>query len=214
MGDVFQEVDEELREEKYKNIWRKYRYYVIGGLILFILGIAANAFWKDYNLKEVNDRSERFFTAIEMAQEDKVNAITLLEEFANQEEKNSEYNALIARFTEAAIRRSEKDFNGALLIYQSLEDNNISNFYKDYAKLSSVEMLIALNNKKDAKLILDDLISNTSDLRYIAMEYMGYIEIDEGNFSKARTIFTNIANDALSSVNMKNRSKEVLSILP
>ena len=214
MSDVFQEVDEELREEKYKSIWRKFRYYVIGGLILFILGIATNAFWKDYNLKEINDRSERFFTAIEMAQEDKVNAITLLEKFANQEERNSEYNALIARFTEAAIRRSEKDFNGALVIYQSLEDNNISNFYEDYAKLSSVEMLIALNNKKDAKLILDDLISNTSDLKYIAMEYMGYLEIDEGNFSKARTIFTNIADDALSSVNMKNRSREVLSILP
>ena len=214
MSDVFQEVDEELREEKYKSIWRKFRYYLIGGLILFILGIAVNAFWKDYNLKEINERSERFFTAIEMAQEDKVNAITLLEEFANQEEKNSEYNALIARFTEAAIRRSEKDFNGALVIYQSLEENNVSNFYEDYAKLSSVEMLIALNNKKDAKLILDDLISNTSDLKYIAMEYMGYLEIDEGNFSKARTIFTNIADDALSSVNMKNRSKEVLSILP
>ena len=214
MSDVFQEVDEELREEKYKSIWRKFRYYVIGGLILFILGIAANAFWKDYNLKEINDRSNRFFTAIEMAQEDKVNAITLLEEFANQEEKNSEYNALIARFTEAAIRRSEKDFNGALVIYQSLEENNVSNFYEDYAKLSSVEMLIALNNKKDAKLILDDLISNTSDLKYIAMEYMGYLEIDEGNFSKAQTIFTNIADDALSSVNMKNRSREVLSILP
>ena len=214
MSDVFQEVDEELREEKYKSIWRKFRYYLIGGLILFILGIAVNAFWKDYNLKEINERSERFFTAIEMAQEDKVNAITLLEEFANQEEKNSEYNALIARFTEAAIRRSEKDFNGALVIYQSLKDNNISNFYEDYAKLSSVEMLIALNNKKDAKLILDDLISNTSDLKYIAMEYMGYLEIDEGNFSKAQTIFTNIADDALSSVNMKNRSREVLSILP
>ena len=214
MSDVFQEVDEELREEKYKSIWRKFRYYVIGGLIVFILGIAANAFWKDYNLKEINDRSERFFTAIEMAQEDKVNAITLLEKFANQEERNSEYNALIARFTEAAIRRSEKDFNGALLIYQSLEDNNISNFYEDYAKLSSVEMLIALNNKKDAKLILDDLINNTSDLKYIAMEYLGYLEIDEGNFSKARTIFTNIADEASSSVNMKNRSREVLSILP
>ena len=214
MSDVFQEVDEELREEKYKSIWRKFRCYLIGGLILFILGIAVNAFWKDYNLKEINDRSEKFFTAIEMAQEDKVNAITLLEKFANQEERNSEYNALIARFTEAAIRRSEKDFNGALLIYQSLEDNNISNFYEDYAKLSSVEMLIALNNKKDAKLILDDLISNTSDLKYIAMEYLGYLEIDEGNYSKARTIFTNIADDALSSVNMKNRSREVLSILP
>jgi len=214
VSDVFQEVDEELREEKYKSIWRKYKYYVIGGVILFVLAIAANAFWKDYNLKEINDRSERFFTALEMAQEDKVNAITLLEEFASKEEKNAKYNVLIARFSEAAIRRSEKDFNGALVIYESLANNNISDFYADYAKLSSVEMLIALNNKKEARLILDNLINNSSDLKYIAMEYLGYIEIDEGNFSKARTIFINIAEEASSSVNMKNRSREVLSILP
>ena len=214
MSDVFQEVDEELREEKYKSIWRKYKYYVIGGVILFVLGIAANAFWKDYSLKEINDRSERFFTAIEIAQEDKVNAITLLEEFASKEEKNAKYNVLIARFSEAAIRRSEKDFNGALVIYENLANNNISDFYADYAKLSSAEMLITLNNKKEARLILDNLINNSSDLKYIAMEYLGYIEIDEGNFSKARTIFINIAEEASSSVNMKNRSKEVLSILP
>jgi len=214
VSDVFQEVDEELREEKYKSIWRKYKYYVIGGVILFVLAIAANAFWKDYNLKEINDRSERFFTALEMAQEDKVNAITLLEEFASKEEKNAKYNVLIARFSEAAIRRSEKDFNGALVIYESLANNNISDFYADYAKLSSVEMLIALNNKKEARLILDNLINNSSDLKYIAMEYLGYIEIDEGNFSKARTIFINITEEASSSVNMKNRSREVLSILP
>jgi len=214
VSDVFQEVDEELREEKYKSIWRKYKYYVIGGVILFVLAIAANAFWKDYNLKEINDRSERFFTALEMAQEDKVNAITLLEEFASKEEKNAKYNVLIARFSEAAIRRSEKDFNGALAIYENLANNNISDFYADYAKLSSVEMLIALNNKKEARLILDNLINNSSDLKYIAMEYLGYIEIDEGNFSKARTIFINITEEASSSVNMKNRSREVLSILP
>jgi len=214
VSDVFQEVDEELREEKYKSIWRKYKYYVIGGVILFVLAIAANAFWKDYNLKEINDRSERFFTALEMAQEDKVNAITLLEEFASKEEKNAKYNVLIARFSEAAIRRSEKDFNGALAIYENLANNNISDFYADYAKLSSAEMLIALNNKKEARLILDNLINNSSDLKYIAMEYLGYIEIDEGNFSKARTIFINITEEASSSVNMKNRSREVLSILP
>ncbi len=100
------------------------------------------------------------------------------------------------------------------MIYESLANNNISDFYADYAKLSSVEMLIALNNKKEARLILDNLINNSSDLKYIAMEYLGYIEIDEGNFSKARTIFINITEEASSSVNMKNRSREVLSILP
>jgi len=213
VSDIFQEVDEELREEKYKSIWRKYKYYVVGGLILFILGIAINAFWKDYSLKEINNRSEKFFEAIETAQEDKAGAITLLEEFAKKE-KNAEYNVLIAKFTEAAIRRSEKDFNGALEIYEILANNKISNFYADYAKLSSVEMLFALNNKKDARTKLDEIVASSSELKFIAMEYLGYLEVNEGNISKARTIFKNLVEEAGVSVNMKNRSNEVLSILP
>jgi len=213
VSDIFQEVDEELREEKYKSIWRKYKYYVVGGLILFILGIAINAFWKDYSLKEINNRSEKFFEAIETAQEDKAGAITLLEEFAKKE-KNAEYNVLIAKFTEAAIRRSEKDFNGALDIYEILANNKISNFYADYAKLSSVEMLFALNNKKDARTKLDEIVASSSELKFIAMEYLGYLEVNEGNISKARTIFKNLVEEAGVSVNMKNRSNEVLSILP
>ena len=214
MSDIFQEVDEELREEKYKSLWRKYKYYLIGSLILFILAITVNAFWKNYSLKEVNDRSERFFAAIEMSQKDKDSAINLLQEFSNEEASNSEYNVMMASFAEAAIRRSEKDFNGALTIYKNLIDKETSNFYKDYAKLSSAEMLIALNNNKEAKVILDNLILSSSELKNIAMEYLGYIEINEGNISQARIIFKSIVEDAASTENMKNRSREVLSILP
>ncbi len=214
MSDIFQEVDEELREEKYKSIWHKYKYYVIGSLLIFILGVALNAFWKDYSLGEVNDRSKKFFAALEAVQEDKIGAITLLENFSKEEGLSSEYNGMIARFSEASIRRSEKDFNGALIIYEDLINYNISNFYIDYAKLSSAEMLISLNNKKEAKVILEQLISDSSDLKNIAGEYLGYIEISEGNISQARIIFENLLEDATSTVNMKNRSREILSIFP
>ena len=109
MSDIFQEVDEELREENYKSIWHKYKYYVIGSLLIFILGVALNAFWKDYSLGEVNDRSKKFFAALEAVQEDKIGAITLLENFSKEEGLSSEYNGMIARFSEASIRRSEKE---------------------------------------------------------------------------------------------------------
>ena len=36
MSDIFQEVDKELREEKYKTIWKRYKYYIIAILVLFI----------------------------------------------------------------------------------------------------------------------------------------------------------------------------------
>ena len=76
------------------------------------------------------------------------------------------------------------------------------------------EMLISLNNKTEAKLILEELVSSSSDLVYIAMEYIGYIEINDGNIAEARIIFNNLVNDASTTSNMKNRSREILSIFP
>jgi len=73
---------------------------------------------------------------------------------------------------------------------------------------------MGLKNIKEAKLVLDQLISSSSDLQYIAKEYIGYIEINEGNISKAKTIFESLAEDATVSLNIKNRSKEILSMFP
>ena len=75
-------------------------------------------------------------------------------------------------------------------------------------------MLMALRNIKEAKIILEALASSSSDLKFIAKEYIGYIEINEGNISKARDIFKNLSEEASVSLNMKNRSKEILSVFP
>jgi len=214
VSDIFQEVDKELREEKYKTIWHKFKYYIIGVLVLFIFGVGFNSFWKQHSLDAVNDRSAKFFDTMELAQQDKTSAILMLQEFASKEKSSSEYHSMIANFSEAAIRRSNNDFSGALKIYDELSSNNISIFYKDYAKLSSVEMLIALNNVNEARIILLELSSGFSDLQFIAKEYLGYIEINEGNIAKARDIFQGLSEDASVSLNMKNRCKEILSIFP
>ena len=214
MSDIFQEVDKELREEKYKTIWTKYKYYIIGFFVLFVFGVGFNSFWKQHSYNEVNDRSTRFFAAMELAQEDKASAIIMLQEFVSKEKDSSEYHAMIARFAEAAIRRSEKDFSGALAIYDEIRLDEISIFYGDYAKLSSAEMLIALNDVDRAIVILLEISSNFSELKFIAEEYLGYILINRGNYTEAKTVFKSLAEEASVSLNMRNRSKEILSIFP
>jgi hypothetical protein len=138
----------------------------------------------------------------------------MLQEFISKEKKSAQYHAIIAGFAEAAIRRSEKDFSGALKIYDEISISNMSVFYKDYAKLSSAEMLIALNNTIDAKTLLEELSSNSSELKFIAKEYLGYIFINDGNISQAKAIFISLSEEASVSINMKNRSKEILSVFP
>jgi len=214
VSDIFQEVDKELREEKYKTIWNRYKYYIIAILVLFVSSVGFNSFWKQHSLDEVNDRSTRFFAAMELAQQDKTSAISLLQEFTIKEKDSSEYHSMIASFAEAAIRRSDEDFSGALAVYDEISISNISVFYKDYAKLSSAEMLIALNNTIDAKTLLEELSSNSSELKFIAKEYLGYIFINDGNISQAKAIFISLSEEASVSINMKNRSKEILSVFP
>jgi hypothetical protein len=176
--------------------------------------VGFNSYWKQYTSNEINDRSTRFFTAMELAQEDKTSSILMLQEFISKEKKSAQYHVMIAGFAEAAIRRSEKDFSGALKIYDEISNNNISVFYKDFANLSSSEMLIALKNISEAKIRLEELSSSSSELKFIAKEYLGYILINDGNLSKAKDIFKSLAEEASVSLNMKNRSKEILSIFP
>tara|TARA_B110000240_G_scaffold85655_1_gene97482 strand:- start:119 stop:346 length:228 start_codon:yes stop_codon:yes gene_type:complete len=75
-------------------------------------------------------------------------------------------------------------------------------------------MLIALNNTIDAKTLLEELSSNSSELKFIAKEYLGYIFINDGNISQAKAIFISLSEEASVSINMKNRSKEILSVFP
>ena len=92
MSDIFQEVEEDIKEEKYKSIWRRYRNYIISFIVLIVVGVSLNAFWKQQSSKEVTERSEKFFDAIALADEDNKKAIILLNEFSSIEKPKPEPN--------------------------------------------------------------------------------------------------------------------------
>ena len=213
MSDVFQEVEEDIRKEKYRTIWLRYRYYLISTVLVIIIAIAINAFLRHQNFKEVNARSEKFFDAISISNSDSEQAIKLLSEFSITEASHSEYNIVLSLFIEAAIKREKKNFSDALDSYsQIIALENIDNFYIDYANLCAAETLISSGDIDSAKIILENLIKEGSVLLLIAKEYLGYLEINQGNFDKSKILFQEIAEDAAASQEMKNRVKEVLSI--
>ena len=212
MSDVFQEVEEDIREEKYKKIWNRYKYYFISTILIIVMGVALNAFLKQQSIKEVSERSEKFFDAISLVNEDSEQAIFLLNDFSKTEEKSSEYNIILSLFMEASIKREKKDFSGALDIYKNVAVKKVDDFYIDYANLSASEVLISMKQIDEAINLLENLILKSSPLALIAKEYLGYIEISRGNLVKSKMIFNEIYEDASVSESMKIRVKEVLSI--
>ena len=213
MSDVFQEVDEDIRQERYKTIWKRYRYYFISIIMVLIIAVATNAFLRHQNFKKVNERSEKFFNAISISNSNSDEALKLLNEFSTTELKSSQYNVVLSLFIEAAINREKKDFSAALNVYSQIAKmENIDIFYIDYANLSAAETLISSGDIEAAIVMLEMLIKDNSALLLIAKEYLGYVEISKGNYEKSKTLFEEIYEDASSSQEMINRVKEVLSV--
>ena len=213
MSDVFQEVDEDIRQERYKTIWKRYRYYFISIIMVLIIAVATNAFLRHENFKKVNERSDKFFNAVSISNSNSDEALKLLNEFSTTELKSSQYNVVLSLFIEAAINREKKDFSAALNVYSQIAKmENIDIFYIDYANLCAAETLISSGDIEAAIIMLEMLIKNNSPLLLIAKEYLGYVEISKGNYEKSKTLFEEIYEDASSSQEMINRVKEVLSV--
>ncbi len=213
MSDVFQEVDEDIRQERYKTIWKRYRYYFISIIMVLIIAVATNAFLRHKNFKKVNERSDKFFNAVSISNSNSDEALKLLNEFSKTELKSSQYNVVLSLFIEAAINREKQDFSAALNVYSQIAKmENIDIFYIDYANLCAAETLISSGDIEAAIIMLEMLIKNNSPLLLIAKEYLGYVEISKGNYEKSKTLFEEIYEDASSSQEMINRVKEVLSV--
>ena len=131
--------------------------------------------------------------------------------FSEHNGENENYLTMISNFTEAALRRNNNDFKNSLEIYSLIINGDVDITYKDYAKIQSAEVLMELKNYKEAKVFLSEVTGSL--FSNIAKEYTGYIELYEGNTSKAKDIFQEVVDDASVQNTIKDRIKEILVTL-
>ena len=209
MGDVFQEVDEDIRKDRIKSIWKRYRIFFILFLLFVIGAVCFNSFWTQYKLKKVEERSEKYFFAMDEATANAQKGLDALKIFSD-EEYDSSYHVLLANLKEAAIRRSKNDLHNALNIYENILENNIEQAYKDFVQIQLAEVLMELGNLEEAKTILSDVSNTNTAFASVAKEYIGYIAMQEGDLIKARNIFEELTEGATTPITIKNRVKDIL----
>ena len=213
MGDIFQELNEDIRKDRIKSIWDRYKVLIILSLVLILGGVGLNSIWLRYNLDQMEERSEKYFMAMDLVNEDKLEGLEALRLFSEEEKDSVPQYSLIASFNEAAIRRSKNDFYGALDIYNEIIKENIQGPFKDYASIQSAEILMELKKLNEAKNILSNIIKTNSSFALIGQEYLGYIAIYEKNFNEANKIFYELLENAAVPGSIKNRVNEILATL-
>ena len=82
-GDVFREVEEEMRKERMKALWDRFGTYIIGGALAIIVGVTGVKGWEYYKTTQANEAGARFEGALVFELDDKKNeARAVLEKLA------------------------------------------------------------------------------------------------------------------------------------
>ena len=66
MSDILRQVDEELRQDRLLNLWRRFRIYLIGGLILLIGSVLGYQINKSVNQSFYEDEVEKYISAADL----------------------------------------------------------------------------------------------------------------------------------------------------
>lgn len=211
MADIFEEVDEELKEENFKKLWDRYGTYLVAAVILLVGGVAAYKFWESYTHDQLQAYSEAFMSAIALSEEGKnSDAAAAFTDFA---EDTSVGYAMLARFREASSRRRGGDALAALNIYETLaSDDSIEPLYRDLAVLLSVMMQA---DKGDPKTLSDRLTPLVVEgpWRHTAREYIGFFALRQGDTKAAHKHFETIADDSQAPRSARQRATELLQTL-
>jgi hypothetical protein len=118
---LFREIDEELRQEHYAALWKKYGAYLIGAALALVVGVAGYQGWRGYDISTRTAEGMRFAEAQRLMSDDRNDAAARA--FASLAAEASAGYALLARFQEAALLARQGERAAAIATYRELAED-------------------------------------------------------------------------------------------
>lgn len=214
MGDIFREIDEELRQERLDRLWKAYGKYVVAALVGAVLVYGGMRGWQEYQLKQREAESAQFAAAANLSAEGKQDDAAAL--FAALAERAGGAYGALARFHQAALKTKAGDPVAAVAIYEGLAgDSSVSRSLRDAARILAVMHAM---DRPDADLKaladrLEPLLAERTAWRATAAELAGLLALRLGDADRARERFRSIADDADAPPNVRARAAEILAMI-
>ncbi len=187
---IFREVDEELRNERMRQLWRKYAPLVFGLAFAIVAAVAAKEGWDYYQKSISSTSSDNFYAAIELIEKGDLTAANqALEKIKN--EASGKY-PLLAEFRQAALLLEEGKNKEAIAAYDSLANKISEQSLRDLALIFAANALVDSGDVAGVNARISGLINDENPLSLVAQEILGLTHYAAGDIDKAREIFENI----------------------
>jgi hypothetical protein len=212
LGDIFREIDEDLRRDRYEDLWKKYGQYILTGAGIIVAATAGWVAWQEYQQRQNVEATAALHTALSAVRAGKSDdAVGLLAELSKD---NSSGQATLAMFVEAALRAEKGDRDNARVLYNNIRTNaSLSSPYHALAAIRLVELDLDSGNPAELLSLLKPLTAEDSPWRLTAWELSAYLEKRAGDTEAARGFLKRIIADSKSSASARARAEAFLAQL-
>lgn len=200
---IFREIDEELRTDRMRALWRRFAPFVIGGAVAIVALVAVNEGWSWYTNSQSATASEALYSAFDAAEAgDLEQAQTQLEALAA--DGSGGYPAL-AEFRQAALLAEQGDTAGAVAAYDGLANTQSNTRLRELSLLLAANILVDSGTLADVEARIGTLASEDNQMRRVARELLGLAQYKAGDYAAAQASFEAVINDPLAQAAMRNR---------
>ncbi|MEZ6001518.1 hypothetical protein [Hyphomonas sp.] len=212
MSDIFEEVDESLRQDKIETAWKRYRLFVYGGAALLIGAVAVNEFVLYPHFAEIRTERAKAFesAATQLADGDYTDAEA---GFRALVEEGSSLSPLAANYLAQTVYEGSGDAAGATNVLAETGKADGTPFERGallkaaYAKADTASLA-------ELETLLGDLKEEESGLGALARELIAAKAYAEGDAARARTAYNRLKFDAAAPQGVVRRAEIALAAIP
>jgi len=212
VSDIFDEVDEEVRRERFTKFWERYGNLVIALAVLVVVGVGA---WRGYEYWR-NKQAEQFgaqFTAA-MALADQGKHAEAEKAFAAIADKGTTGYRALARLREAA-EIEQRDPKAAIAAYDDLaKDSSVGQPLQDFAALRAGMLMVDSAPLAEVDQRLAPLATGAGPFRHSARELLAVAAWKAGDIAAMRKWIKMVNDDPETPLALRQRVDILTAITP
>jgi hypothetical protein len=200
---LLREVDEELRRDRMRKLWRQSAPYVFGAAAGVILLVAGYEGWNWWTSSNASRSADQFYAAAAAADgADLAAAQAALDEVIAQ--GSGGYPAL-AQFRSASLLAQQGKIDEAVAAYDALATNQTSTHLRELALVMGANLLIDSGDVAAVTQRVGGSIVPESPMRNAAREVLGLAQYKSGDLDAAMITLQAILDDPFASQDLQGR---------
>ena len=210
MGDIFQEVDDDIRQARLLRLWARYGRYLIIILVGTVLATAGKVGWDEFQTRRMIAESARFSGALKLIESGQHDQAAL---FFNllADESVTGYGQLAALRQAAALTEGGEP-NEAIAVYDRLAGSaNTDPIIAELASVLAAMRLLDQGLSQEAVTKLKQISDGRGPWKHLAKEVTALSIMQTGDIEKGRNLLESLANDPSVPAGIRSRSGKILA---